>query len=256
MALTYRRVIMATVVAWAFSTLAFADEPFNPELQNWIRRPTQQGVTIEVLRGPRAGHALNHLPVKAITNRRLREAAIEQLPPGLYLVDLDYIPGSVKQALADFKLTLKPDGTLVDTENNPARAFIGGEAGRLRTRSDLDASPYPFNCYTFNPWAVYYSGFHRWYDARTYAGTYTLDPSGHCSVLSPRTNIQYLQTYAVVGGGPDIDVCYNCNGLSSQDIWDVGYFWPAHGTPTTYHHAVFRDDPSGIYFARTAMLSW
>ncbi len=251
---------------------------FKPDLSKWERSNNVRGARLEILRGLRAGLALRTMPVKHLRRQDMGRTDMRQLKSGLYLIDLDYIPHFVKQVIAEYKFTLRPDGSLVDAEGQDAKIFVAGETGLVKGESlspnesinasmDLNnllmdrydaqldpANPYPFRCYSYHPWAVYHGGFHRWYDARTYASSYTTDPAGNCSIQSPRTNIEYLQTYAVVGGGPDVDSCANCNSEDSRDVWDVGYFWPAHGTPTTYHHGVYKD--GSIYFSRSSSLTW
>lgn len=260
------------ILALTLSFTALAEDVFKPDITKWIRRGELRGAKLEVLHGRRAGLPLSGMAVKRVTRRDLVGTDLKRMKSGLYLIDLDYIPPFVKEALREYKLTLKNDGQLVDQEGNEAKIFVGGETGLVKgdqgggtgILSTFDheetwdeenkATPYPFRCYSFHPWAIYYGGFHRWYDARTYANSYTTDPSGNCSILSPQTNIEYLQTYVVVSGGPDVDSCSSCSVESSRDVWDVGYFWPAHGVPTTYHHAVYKD--GGIYFSKTANLTW
>ncbi|MBF0367013.1 MAG: hypothetical protein HQK50_15675 [Oligoflexia bacterium] len=249
---------------------------FKPDLSKWERTNTLRGVKLETLRGPRAGLPLNAMAIKRITRANLARTDVSKMAPGIYLIELDYIPHFLKEELKKMNYTIERDGKVLDDKREPAVVLVGGETAMVKAerlgpsirermifennnsvidREAFDgASPYPFRCYSFHPWAVYHGGFHRWYDARTYASTYTTDPSGNCSNLSPRTNIEYLQSYVVISGAADVDTCYNCSSRSSQDIWDVGYFWPAHGVPTTYHHAVYKD--GATYFARTANLTW
>jgi len=247
----------------------------KPDLRKWVRKSEVKGGSIKLLKGVKAGLSLRSMPVKTITKEKLNKTPLKNLKSGLYLVGLDYIPHFVKGSLKKFGYKMARNGEIKNSKGEKLKIFVGGETGlvkpkilsprgRFDNRWEIDnrlldlnlvednASPYRFRCYSFHPWAVYHGGFHRWYDVRTHASTYTTDSRGGCSVRSPRTNIEYLQTYAHVSGAADIDSCRNCNERNSRDVWDVGYFWPAHGFGSTYHHAVYRD--GNIYFSRTARL--
>jgi hypothetical protein len=66
--------------------------------------------------------------------------------------------------------------------------------------------------------------------------------------------IDYLQTRAAVGWPGSLQYCFACEAEHSHDEWDVGWFWPAHGIPTTTHTGVWAD--GSFSFSRTANLSW
>ncbi len=240
----------------------------------WIAKPKISGAKLKIIGGTKAGLSLKALPVKTISSAELKKVKVPDLKSGLYLVDIDYIPLFTQDLLKEEGLTLNNKGELFDRDNQPSTLLVGGETGLVNEDLTIKphvlqpgslvtnaanlrgnrGNPFPFRCYVFHPWGLYHGGFHRWYEAGTKASAYTTDPYGNCSNTSPITNIQYLQTYAQVTGGADVDHCFNCYKIQSKDVWDVGYFWPAHGVPVTTHHAVYRD--GAIYFERTAHLTW
>ena len=250
----------------------------KPDLRRWVKKPEVKGAALRVLKGRKAGLSLKSMPVRTISKAKFNKSQMKSFKSGLYVIGLDYIPHFVKGSLKRFGYKMARNGEITNSKGEKLTIFVGGETGLVKSKrfsarglmdnhwdienrmldlnlNEDNASPYQFRCYSFHPWAVYYGGFHRWYDVRTHASTYTTDPQGGCSVRSPRTNIEYLQTYALIKGAADIDNCNNCNERNSRDVWDVGRFWPAHGRPaSTYHHAVYRD--GGTYFSRTSRLGW
>lgn len=231
--------------------------------------------------GAQAGLTRDKLPGARFSKlEEIKRMAISKEATGLYLVDVDFVPRDVLDALKAYRFTLKEDGTLLDANNEPVLALVTSEVyliqrggagsdnasqgasargllGRLTEAlvpTVQAASPFPWRCYSFTPWAVYHSGFHRWYDARTWAGAYGADSGGGCSGGSPYTHIDYIQTRAAVGGGGNENHCFNCESEYSRDVWDVGYFWPAHGTPVTTHVGVWAD--GSFSFSRASHLTW
>ncbi len=264
--------------------------PFNvkvlrPDMKvdfpDWPKDSTT-GTTVERLSGPKLGVPRDKLPgVKFMKAGESAQLDMSRHASGLYVVGVDFVPADLPRAMKAFGYTLRPDGKLLDRNREPIVALVTsevyligkpgepaktGEAGPSRsfdlfaTLSDLlvprveAASPFPWRCYSFTPWAVYHGGFHRWYDARTWASAYGADGSGGCSWASPLTNINYIQTRAAVGWPGNEDHCFGCNSEYSRDIWDVGYFWPAHGVPTTTHSGVWAD--GSFSFSRVAHLTW
>jgi len=251
------------------------------DLTGWPK-DSATGAKVTRVTGPQAGLSRDRLPgAKFVSLAEVKRMDISKQTTGLYLVAVDFVPRDVLDALKVYQYTLKPDGTLLDANNEPILALITSEvyliqkeepkrgkpekkrsslfelfnrASGLLLSSVQAANPFPWQCYSFTPWAVYHGGFHRWYDARTWAGAYGADAGGGCSGGSPYTHIDYIQTRAAVGSGGDEHHCFNCENEYSRDVWDVGYFWPAHGTPTTNHLGVWAD--GSFSFSRTAELSW
>lgn len=233
-----------------------------------LPKDSATGAKVTRLYGEKAGLPPGKLPgAQFLSMDEVRQIDMTEKKTGLFLVDIKFVPRELPEALKFYKYTLKEDGTLLDGNGEPIIALITSEVYLIekeRTEESamfgpaisdaLSAHPFAWRCYSFTPWAVYHSGFHRWYDARTWAGTYGADASGGCSWASPYTNVDYIRTYAAVGGGGDSDHCFNCCSEYSRDTWDVGYFWPAHGVPVTTHYAVYAD--GNFSFSRIAHLTW
>jgi hypothetical protein len=246
-------------------TLKILDEKTTVDLEKWPK-DSAVGAEIKRLHGLDAGLPTASLPgAKFISQDEARRMDTTKQKTGLFMVDIDFVPRDIEAALKSFKFTLKEDGTLLDANEEPILAMVTSEVYLIRNEkkekmSNLivpeayAASPFPWRCYSFTPWAVYHGGFHRWYDARTWAATYGADGAGGCSSGSPHTRVDYLYTRAAVGGWGDSDHCFNCETEYSRDTWDVGYFWPAHGIPVTTHHAVYADGT--FSFSRTSHLTW
>lgn len=239
------------------------DEKTSVDVESWPK-DAADGATVRKLSGPKAGLAPESLPgARFISLAEAQRLKTAERQTGLFFVDIDFVPRETEEALKTFGFTLRKDGTLLDGNEEPVLAMVTSEVFVIEqkrasvsifTREAYAASPFPWRCYSFTPWAVYHGGFHRWYDARTWAGAYGADSAGGCSSGSPYTRIDYLYTRAAVGGWGDSDHCFNCESEYSRDTWDVGYFWPAHGIPVTTHHAVYAD--GSFSFSRTAHLSW
>lgn len=241
------------------------EEKTAVEFENWPK-DSATGAVVKRLSGLKAGLPTESLPgVQFVSFEDAKRMDTKVLKTGLFLVGIDFVPRELTEALKSFKYTLRKDGTLLDANEEPILALVTSEVYLIqKKRTDRlssliiseahAANPFPWRCYSFSPWAVYHSGFHRWYDARTWAGTYGADSAGGCSGGSPHTRIDYIFTRAAVGGWGDSDHCFNCESEYSRDTWDVGYWWPAHGIPVTTHHAVYAD--GNFSFSRTSHLTW
>ena len=235
------------------------------DLREWPK-DSAIGASVKRLSGTQAGLTPASLPgVKFISSEQVKSLNTAEQNSGLFLVDIDFVPRELTVALRSFKYTLQKDGTLLDSNGEPILALVTSEVYRVEQKrvgglssffiSEANAAnPFPWHCYSFTPWAVYHGGFHRWYDARTWADTYGADSSGGCGGGSPHTRVDYIYTRAAVGGWGDSDHCFNCESEYSRDVWDVGYWWPAHGVPVTTHHAVYAD--GAFSFSRTSHLTW
>jgi hypothetical protein len=245
------------------------------DLATWPKDGAVHGLAPTRLKGERAGGlSPNALPgVKLVSLDEVRKMDIAR-SSGLYVVGTDFIPKELPEILRSKGLRLEKDGRLLDGQGQSAAAFITSEVYLMSqqgtkqsslhgfwnglmeglTPSAEAASPFPFRCFSFTPWALYHSGFHRWYEADTWAAAYGVDGQGGCSNASPHTRIDYLQTRAAVGWPGSVQHCFNCEAEHSHDEWDVGWFWPAHGIPTTTHSGVWAD--GSFSFSRTAHLSW
>ncbi len=241
------------------------EENTTVDLREWPK-DSATGATVRRLSGTKAGLARTSLPgVKFISSEKAKKMNAAKLKTGLFLVDIDFVPRELSAALKSYNYTLRRDGTLLDENKEPILAMVTSEVYLIDNKklgslssffiSEANAAnPFPWRCYSFTPWAVYHGGFHRWYDARTWADTYGADNDGGCSSGSPHTRVGYIYTRAAVGGWGDSDHCFNCESEYSRDTWNVGYFWPAHGIPVTTHHAVYAD--GSFSFSRTSHLTW
>lgn len=235
------------------------------DIKDWPK-DLVEGAAVKRLSGQEAGLTKEILPgVRFISFEKAKQMNTKEQNTGLFLVGIDFVPRELPEALKSLKYTLRKDGTLLDSNEEPILAMITSEVYLIQEKRMgklLDvfvseahaASPFPWRCYSFTPWAIYHSGFHRWYEAKTWADTYGADSSGGCSSGSPHTKVDYIYTRAAVGGGGDSDHCFNCENEYSRDTWDVGYWWPAHGIPVTAHRAVYAD--GNFSFSRTAYLTW
>ena len=220
-----------------------------------LPKDSATGAKVKRLHGEKVGLPPSKLRgAEFISMEEVRKIDMVEKKTGLFLVDIKFVPRELPKALRFYNYTLKKDGTLLDANDELIIALITSEVYMIDKEIRGGAHPFPWVCYSFTPWAVYHSGFHRWYDARTWASTYGADAGGGCSHASPHTNVDYIGTHAAVGGGGDSDHCFNCSSGYSRDTWDVGYFWPAHGVPVTTHFAVYAD--GNFSFSRTAHLTW
>jgi hypothetical protein len=248
------------------------------DLSGWPKDQVAKGLRVARVTGPKAGLARNAMPgAKFVTLDEVRKLDVARQATGLYLVGIDFVPRDLAEILKAHGLKLDAGGKLVDRLGEPVAAFVTSEMYRaeilkqaLRESGSpsglltglLDglvpsaeaASPFPWRCFSFTPWALYHGGFHRWYEADTWVAAYGADGGGGCSSGSPLTRIDFLQARAEVGGGGSTNHCFNCETKHAHDEWDVGWFWPAHGIPVTTHSGVWAD--GSFSFSRTAHLSW
>ena len=263
-----------------FNTKVLRQE-MKVEFPDWPK-DSQAGAAAKRLAGVKIGLPTEKAPgVRFLKAGQVGQLDVAKLKSGLYLVGIDFVPPDLLEALKAFGYRLEKDGTLHDRNKEPLVAFVTSELYQIEKRSEgaktggvsgstgsalyaalaqvFDhaaeaAHPFAWACYSFTPWAVYHGGFHRWYDARTWASAYGVDGSGGCSWASPLTNIDYISTRAAVGWPGNENHCFSCNSEYSRDVWDVGYFWPAHGIPTTTHSGVWAD--GAFSFSRSANLTW
>jgi hypothetical protein len=243
------------------------------DLDEWPKDGATNGIAVRRVTGPSAGLPREATPhAKFVTTDEVRRLDVARQRTGLFIVDADYVPRDLPEILKAKQLTVRQDGSLIDRNGEPVAMFITSEvyvaegARQPKRVSLLDrfleaivtpayaASPFAWHCFSFSPWAVYHGGFHRWYEAGTNIAAYGADGGGGCSAGSPLTNIDFLQARAAVGGPANVNSCFHCPTQSAYDTWDVGYFWPAHGIPTTTHSGIWADGK--FSFTRTRSLSW
>lgn len=219
------------------------------------------GLRVERLKGERAGLPLDRLAgARPISSSEVKRMDVRKQGTGLFLVDIDFVPRELSDILKSKGLTLSPDGRLLDKNREPVVVFVTSEMYKVQRQDkprpalESKASPFPFTCNTFTPWAIYHGGFHRWYEAHTYAVANGPDANGGCSNASPHTRIDYLQARAAVSGDGGYSECFSCDQVQADDTWDVGYWWPAHGIPVTTHSAIWADGTTS--FSRTASITW
>jgi hypothetical protein len=256
-------------------------EDTKHEFPDWPQ-DSATGATVKRLEGRKIGLPATRVPgVKFLKPGEAARLDLREMKSGLYIVGIDFVPPDLQRAIKEFGFHLLKDGTLLDKNRERVTALVTSELYMIEKTgespskegsldlgphdllADLAAlfvppvegsHPFPWACYSFTPWAVYHGGFHRWYDARTWASSYTVDGSGGCSWASPLTYIAYISTRAAVGWPGNENHCFDCNSEYSRDVWDVGYFWPAHGIPTTTHTGVWAD--GSFSFSRSANLTW
>lgn len=249
------------------------------DLSAWPKDGAVYGPRPKRLTSEDAGLSLSQLPgVQKISLAKVKRMDVDKQRTGLFLVDIDFIPRELPEALKMQGLTLNSDGTLLmdgtqepvvafvtsevylmesqekPYKNNHVMSYLLGESNSIFSPTATPANPFPFACFSFTPWALYHGGFHRWYEADTWVAAFGRDGSGRCSNASPHTRIDYLQTRAAVGWPGSVQHCFNCEQKHAHDEWDVGWFWPAHGIPTTTHSGVWAD--GNFSFSRTANLTW
>jgi hypothetical protein len=228
------------------------------------------GGVVKKVTGKKAGLPVDSLPgAKAIPFGESKKIDFRTHNTGLYLVGIDFVPRELAAILESRSLTLNKDGSLVDRNSDPVVALVTSEMYHVQVKTPKvqvktskvsppelrpEAEPFPFTCYSFNPWAVYHSGFHVWYETGTTAVAYGPDASGGCSNASPHTKIDYIQAIAAVNWPGDFEQGWNTDQISAYNTWDVGYFWPAHGVPVTTNSAIWADGTFSM--SRTENLSW
>jgi hypothetical protein len=235
------------------------------DLTTWPRDGVVFGGTVIRVTGKAAGLPQEGLSAaKFVSMSAVRKMNVRKQGSGLFLVDIDFVPRELADFLKSNGLTLKKDGALHDQNNDPVVGFVTAEVFQVRlpktSKRTLKpfASPFPFTCFGFLATAFYhetgFGGNHRWYDAHTFAVAGGPDASGGCSAASPHTRIDYMQARAAVREGGDFQQVWGSDQVQANDVWDVGYFWPAHGVPVTTHSAIWAD--GSFSFSRTASLTW
>lgn len=227
------------------------------------------GIEVKKLEGPKAGKAISSMPgVKTINRQQWR--AMKQIPKtGLYLYDLNHIPPGLEEDLRRNGYQLTPDGTL--TQNGkPVALFVHGETFRigppkssslleqllspvaaatdsLRVSEAHAASPFPWACGSWYFKWQYDGGFCR--DFKAWSNAYAWGPGsdGGCADPKPLTHIQYISTYAAIGGYSGWDYHFDSEQSHAYAEWDIGCFWPAFGTPSGFHYAYWRDGSAWMY---------
>jgi hypothetical protein len=244
----------------------------QPNLAEWPKDGAANGIKVQRLAGAQIGLPRTQAPyAKFVTMDAIKQMDFARTATGVFIVDTDYVPRELPEILRMKGLNPTQDGRLLDANGEPVALLIKSETYLAqgpsnRQTSLLDkmtdllippakaASPFPWRCFSFGPWAVYHSGFHRWYEAGTNIAAYGADGGGGCSGASPLTKIDFLQARATVGAPGAQNSCFTCATQSAYDTWDVGYWWPAHGTPATFHSGIWAD--GSFSFSRTASLSW
>lgn len=228
-------------------------DPKVPTLTNDV-----QGAAATRLKGTDAGLPLDSLPgVKCLTTQELLK--MEEPPKtGLFLIDTDFVPQELSKELKEAGYTLHPDGTLDSAEVQIALYVQTAvyKLDRLADPSDEQPSeslqtpqvtsrafPQPWAGYSYSFWWKYNGGFCRSYEAQTRAYAYGPPTGG----FWPYTNVQWMQTYAAVGGSGDSDHCANCFSEHSKDDWNIGCFWPAHGGASGYHYMYIYDSGASAF---------
>lgn len=231
------------------------------------------GLEAHALHGREAGKPVSDLPgAKGITRAQL--AAMKNIPKtGLYLLDMDHIPAGLEMDLKARGYVLAKDGTL--TQNGkPVLLVIHGEtfkigppkaasglmnsldgmlaqvldaSGSLLATDAQAASPFPWACGSWYFSWHYNGGFCRDYEAWSNAYAWGPGPGGGCSDPKPLTHIQYISTYAAIGSHTGFDYHYNADQSHAYAKWDIGCFWPAHGTASGYHYAYWQDGGAWMY---------
>jgi hypothetical protein len=244
---------------------------------------SSSGLDVRAVAGQEAGKPLSSLPgVKALSRGSWTE--MKEIPKtGLYLVDLDHVPAGLEDDLKSRGYKLSADGAL--TKNGePVALFVHGETFRVRAAdkkssvpddgrgltqlaertgdalwwlagatssllaSDAEAAqPFPWACFSWYFEWEYHGGFCRDYHARSNAYAWGPGPDGSCGNPKPLTRIEYISTYATVGGNADFDYFYNADQSHSEAVWDIGCFWPAHGPGAGFHYGYWRDGAVWAY---------
>jgi hypothetical protein len=235
------------------------------DLTFWPRDGVVYGGTVKKVIGKAAGLPLESLPgARSVVMSAVRHMDVRQQHTGLFLVDIDFVPRELTDFLKSKGLIVQDDGTLHNENREPVVGFVTSEVYQVQLREAPKAtprpfaSPFPFTCFSFTPWAFFNQtgvfGNHYWYEAHTLAVAYGPDGSGGCSGGSPHTKIDYLQARAAVREGGDLQQVWSSDQVQANDVWDVGYGWPAHGVPETTHSAIWADGT--FSFSRTASLTW
>lgn len=249
----------------AVSTEPKVARPFTPlpKLEHKISGGKSKPISAKA-----AGLPLADLPgAKHVTFSQWRD--MKQIPKtGLFLVETEHLPANFQKQLLKEGYVLQKDGTLLDKDKQPVALFVmfemfeidRGNIGKqssvewLRPFADIviplseAANPYPFDLYSWSMRWRYRGGYCRDYRAWTDAESWGPLQGG----TRPHTRIEYMETRAEIGSRRDRDSCRNCDNESSYARWDIGCFWPAHGSGSGWHYANWKDGA----FSATRTWSW
>ncbi len=240
-----------------------------------------KGMEVRTLRGRKAGKLVPSLQgAKSVSRRDWQK--MEKIPKtGLYLVDLDYVPAGLEDDLKKKGYKLTRGGTLT-RDGNPVALFVVGETFRMKLARDAGpparkdggregttsrgsqllgwlisavdlasdveaASPFPWRCGSWSFSWEYDGGFCREYRAWSRAYAWGPGADGYCASPKPLTHIQYISTYVSNSGRTDWDYHFNASMSHSYAKWDIGCFWPAHGSGSGFHYAYWRDGSAWMY---------
>jgi len=227
------------------------------------------GIEVKKLEGRQAGKPISSMRGAKAINRQQWTAMKEIPKTGLYLVDLDHVPPGLEEDLHQNGYRLAEDGTL--TQNGkPVALFVHGETFHIgpakaatwlgRTMSQIAtatdsllvsearaATPFPWACGSWYFKWQYDGGFCRDYKAWSDAYAWGAGPNGSCADPKPLTRVQYISTYASIGSNSGFNYHYDADQSHASAEWDIGCFWPAHGTGSGFHYAYWRDGSAWMY---------
>ncbi|MBN2442646.1 MAG: hypothetical protein JXJ04_14925 [Spirochaetales bacterium] len=195
---------------------------------------TVTGGAYEILTGEEAGASVDTMPKAKSIMKSEEEAIIAAGVPGLYLVDLDYIPKSINETLSQGGITLLEDGTVIDENGEETVVIFNSEIIKVTTEASGKGTPYAFAYYGWDCARSLPSGFCRTIKAWTRA--YAYGPDG----VSP-TYIEYIYTHVNFSGLSDTDSANNVKSLGSYKEKSLGCGWPAYGVPIFYHRFYMKD---------------
>ncbi|MBI1213048.1 MAG: hypothetical protein GC190_16415 [Alphaproteobacteria bacterium] len=191
---------------------------------------------------------------------------------GLFIVDADYVPGNLREALKEEGYSLQANGTVLDRERKPKAIFILPQTYELPDKGNgrqgwlggiigeaHAGNPYRFACYSAQAWLVYSNGFCRYQDLKTKAWAYGPHAGGGCGWPVPSTNISSIQVWAWIHGHAfNQATCSNCSSKGVTASWDIGCFWPAYGAGSWFeNYANLHDnDPAHGNPRADAYWSW
>lgn len=243
-----------------------------------------RGLEMRELHGRAAGKPVASLPGAKSIGRSDWQNMTEIPKTGLYLVDLDHIPPGLEEDLKKNDYRLTADGTLTKS-GNPVALFVVGETYRVKPQTEAGpsadkpsgegeglaqrasrfllqlagsvdslitsdaeaATPFPWRCFSWSFRWEYDGGFCRDYKAWSSAYSWGPGADGFCADPKPLTRIEYISTYVNNSGRTDWDYHYNADQSHSYAKWDIGCFWPAHGSGSGYHYAYWRDGSAWAY---------
>jgi hypothetical protein len=186
-----------------------------------------KGAQVRQLRGSEAGPPLSARPgVKTITYEEWRRQK-EDPPPGVFLVETDFVPRGLEKTLQHLGLRLRTDGNLVDSRGRPATLFYRGATFAVtpERRSEIvpppsggfnlqklgamlegaivpeaqAAYPYPWRCVWWNSYMLHSHSYPFAQKCHTFtSGTFAevggQDPNGGCDwATAPYTKIEWMR---------------------------------------------------------------